>query len=235
MEDSSRKTYRDPPTVKEIVLRRLEGLKPEQRRILEIASVIGYRFDVDTVKAVSNLQPLILINELDRIESMYGLIAEISDGYQFRHHIFRQIAYESISIARRSEYHRLIGDILEQKNFPEKAALLAYHFFEARDSSRYVKYAICTGEELVAKGAAIQAVPYFRNILEITENQTEKSAYWSRAKMGLAHANIQIGNFLDAEAQIKEIIDISGIDKIDARALRYLAGSLCKRRDGVCT
>ncbi len=217
------KRFEIPPTIKEIVLRRLESLTKEQRRILDIASVIGYRFDVDTLKGVSNVQPIPLIDDLDKLEGQFELILEIADGYQFRHHLFRQITYDSISAAKRSEYHRMVGELLENKVFPEKSALLALHFFEAKDNFRYVKYAICTGEEFVAKGAASQAIPFFKNTLDIIKGRADENNDFIRVKLGLAHAYIQIGNFDDAEVQIEELIASRGVENLDARTLRYLA------------
>ena len=41
-----------PTKIKDIILRRVSMLKPNQRRILDLASVIGDKFDVELLGAV---------------------------------------------------------------------------------------------------------------------------------------------------------------------------------------
>ncbi len=212
-----------PPTIREIVLRRFETLSRSQRNVLELASIIGYYFDMEVLITVLNLPPLDLIDDLDRIEERNELIAEIEDGYKFRHHVFQQVIYESISKVKRTELHRRVGEVLEDKQFTGKSMTLAMHFQAANVENKFVKHAICAGEEFAAKGAETEAINYFTKSLDIINRTPELDEYWVRAVSGLGYANNIVGNTDDSKKFLSSLIERVGLERVDPRALRIMA------------
>lgn len=119
-----------PSTVQSVLAARIDRLTPTAKAILNAAAVIGSRFDVDTVAALtrdvnaSGLAELVAAELIDQIEFAP------SSRYAFRHPLVRTVAYESQLSSVRVEAHRLLADTisrLDPGNDDENAAMIATH------------------------------------------------------------------------------------------------------------
>ena len=112
-------------------------------QVLAAAAVIGRSFDLDTVRAASGRsedEAVVGVEELVR----RGLVREVhaydGDGvaYDFTHGRLRDVAYESLGLARRRQLHRRVAEALEasvgQGSHAGPAgpwSLIAYHESQA--------------------------------------------------------------------------------------------------------
>jgi class 3 adenylate cyclase/tetratricopeptide (TPR) repeat protein len=129
-----------PPTLQALLTARIDSLSPEERTVVERASVEGRFFHRGTV---AELVP----DEL-RIDVGAELLALVrkefvrpdraqfpgDDGYLFVHGLVRDAAYESISKELRADLHERLGDRLERVASDQKGGLeeiVAYHLEEA--------------------------------------------------------------------------------------------------------
>jgi hypothetical protein len=130
-----------PEGLRQLLLRRLEALEPEARRVLEAASVVGEAFAVAAVAAgVQGAVEAIeaVCEELAAQQHFLDATGVTSwpDGtstgsYRFRHALYQQVLYEGLGAARRTQLHRRIGTQLEAGHGAqagEIAAQLAVHF-----------------------------------------------------------------------------------------------------------
>src|SRR5262245_52051331 len=63
--------------------------------------------------------------------------------YMFRHALFQDVTYNSVLKKDRRRLHAIVGQVLEQtypKRADELAATLAFHFQQAGDSDRALRY-----------------------------------------------------------------------------------------------
>jgi predicted ATPase len=160
-----------PEGLQALLLRRIEALPPEARRVLEAASVVGEECAVAAVAAGAQ-------GPVEAVEAVCaGLAAQHHvlddtgwtvwpDGtrggrYRFQHALYQQVLYESLGTARRVQLHQGIGVRLEAgygAQAGEIAAQLAVHFERAGEVQRAVHYWQQAGENAARRHAYPEAV-----------------------------------------------------------------------------
>ncbi|HCI80745.1 MAG TPA: hypothetical protein DHW02_13760 [Ktedonobacter sp.] len=129
-----------PDTVHAAVLARLDRLAPQQRRIMQVASVVERTFRSTMLQAVLNdLQPGEINAALDAL-CLRNLIVPAEEGsYTFRHVLIRDVAYGTLSRAERIRLHGAIVSAFEPfatEHVDEYMELFAYHYREAAQLAR---------------------------------------------------------------------------------------------------
>jgi DNA-binding SARP family transcriptional activator len=125
-----------PDSVRSVLESRLELLDPDSRHTLQVASVIGRRFDLGSVEALLGGSRLRL-DELVRREFIRPLPDATRDGalrYAFKHALTRDAAYETLTLARRAKLHAALAEHLERpgdQGTADHAAFVAHHYLEA--------------------------------------------------------------------------------------------------------
>jgi len=187
--DASGRGMRIPPTVQEVILRRLERLDQEEERVLETASVIGPSFDVQLIKDALGIDWLQLLDSIDSLAKKHQLIIEGVKSHIFTHEMIRGVTYSHMSMLRRRELHRLVGSTLE-RGLPNDDLLgsLSLHFYEAGDDIKCVDYSLRVGEYFVAKWAMVEAIPYFQRAIESMERTRYDESLMQRAYEGLGRS-----------------------------------------------
>jgi predicted ATPase/class 3 adenylate cyclase len=129
-----------PASVQPILAARVDRLADREKRLLQIASVIGKRFrepllrqiadlsDSDFASALMTLQD----GEFLRVEALFPEVE-----YAFKNPLTQEVAYDSQLAAAREQIHgavaRAIGQ-LDAEKLEERSALLAHHWEEAGDA-----------------------------------------------------------------------------------------------------
>jgi KaiC/GvpD/RAD55 family RecA-like ATPase/tetratricopeptide (TPR) repeat protein len=156
-----------PSKIKDIILRRLACLKYTQRRVLDAASVIGEEFDVELLSTVLGQDSLDVLETLNVVAHSTSLVRVEEDHYRFDHARSRETLYEELSPPLKRGYHGRIAEKLENA---EGTALafsdLAYHFAEAGNKEKAVKYAVAAGKDEVARWSNAQAIKHFKYVLQ---------------------------------------------------------------------
>lgn len=129
-----------PDTVHAAVLARLDRLSPQQRSIVQVASVIGHPFRSTLLQTVvGDLQSGEIDVALD-VLLMQNFIALTEDGsYTLRHVLIRDVAYGTLSRVERIRLHAAIVSALEPFAIElgdEYIELFAYHYREASHLAR---------------------------------------------------------------------------------------------------
>jgi len=213
-----------PSTVKEVILRRLERLSKDERRIMECAAVVGEHFDTDVIEEVLKMDRLRLCESLGSSERDHQLIASIDGGFRFNHEIVRKVAYEQLSSTHRRELHRIIGTVLERQKPDESIyGALSIHFHMAGQSDKSLKYSLMAGESCTMRLAMIEAIPYFQRALEAAGNDKIHTNEKLHALEGLGDANVGLYNCTSAIKFYEAFLELSSDQKNNARILRKSA------------
>jgi len=120
-----------------------------------------------------------LLKQLNTLESA-GLvgIAQLDPDleYLFRHALVREAAYSSILSADQKELHLAVGEAIEIL-YPDKinefAAVLSYHFGEAGNEQKALKYCALAGKSALASFANQEAESHFRCALGLASKKSE--------------------------------------------------------------
>jgi predicted ATPase len=177
-----------PEGLRQLLVRRIEALKPEERRVLEAASVVGKAFAVAAVAAGVR-------GSVEDTEAVCeGLVAPhhflansglttwpdgtCTGGYRFQHALYQQVLYGGLGAARRGQLHRRIGARLEAGyggRAGEIAAQLAVHFERAGEVERAVHAWQQAGEQAVRRHAYHEASAALRRGLALLATQPVSS------------------------------------------------------------
>ena len=105
-----------PTKVKDIIQRRVSALKSDQRRILDVASVVGDTFDSELLGAVLNQDSLQVLESLNAISQSNSLVCSVGNFFRFDHAKSREVLYEEIRLPLRRGYHERIAERIESLN-----------------------------------------------------------------------------------------------------------------------
>ncbi len=97
-----------PATIREVVRRRLDRLKPEVRAVVEAGAILGRRFDSEMIPAVSGLGATACAVALEELLAR-RMTRERPDQpgvYEFTHEIICRVAYNLVAAPRREALHR---------------------------------------------------------------------------------------------------------------------------------
>ena len=185
-----------PDSVRDALLVRLEELSSPVRGSLEVASVIGLRFDLELVAEVSGSV------ELGDAVS-HGLVVEPEPGLaEFRHSLTREAVYQNLPWLRRRELHRRVAESLEWRGAPP--GLLAEHLLACRELDRARQALIAAAERSCAVHAYRDAAGSIRQALELWPNGEDEDARLD-AVSRLARCAQLSGELVDAAQLWEEV------------------------------
>jgi class 3 adenylate cyclase/ketosteroid isomerase-like protein len=104
-----------PPTIHALLASRLERLEPADRRILEIASVVGSDFPLGAVRALADSAATgitLSLNRLRRLDLAQPTGAYVGDEpvWRFHHVLIRDVAYRRLLKSDRADLHEQLAD-----------------------------------------------------------------------------------------------------------------------------
>jgi transcriptional regulator with XRE-family HTH domain len=162
-----------PESVREMVRSRLRRVSADCTKALQVASVIGERFDAALVASAAS-QPDAGVIDLLEEAARAGLIVEINDEpdcWQFSHSLTRRVTSDELSMSRRVRLHQRIAEALESRP-GVSAAELGHHFGAAasKDSAqKAVRYERLAGERALDEVAAEVAAGHFSRALDLLD------------------------------------------------------------------
>ncbi|MBD3225507.1 MAG: tetratricopeptide repeat protein, partial [Caldithrix sp.] len=157
-----------PNRVEDIFIRRLSALNSEEREILQIASVLGYKFDPYLLAKLLDTKKIFILQKLQKMETEHQVITSAEDSYQFEHPMLGDLLYSEIPAGLVKEYHSMIAEILEEIHAPHYGAMIgdvARHFYKAGIYKKAVPLLFAAGERSFELSAYREAVLYFEDII----------------------------------------------------------------------
>jgi DNA-binding winged helix-turn-helix (wHTH) protein len=113
-----------PDTLTGVIERYIAQLTPEERALLEAASVCGAQFRPDTVARILERDPPSLAETCAELARRQRWLSEVQSGalgdagYAFRHELYRKVLYERIGAPARAELRRKVHVVLERERMP---------------------------------------------------------------------------------------------------------------------
>src|SRR5262249_37804909 len=169
-----------PDTLQEMLEVQFKQLGQAEQRILERACVTGERFSVFAVTASPDFAPehvetvcdeLVERQQFIRSAGLLELPNQSSSAhYEFRHALYRQAVYQTLSEVHRSRLHRMVGERLTalcSPEHPELAGELASHFEEGRDYRQAIDYLILSADNAVRRFAYRESIQTLERALAL--------------------------------------------------------------------
>jgi len=208
-----------PTKIKDIILRRLAVLKYAQKRVLDAASVIGEKFDLELLSTVLKLDSFEVLETLNVIAKSTSLICADGNSYRFDHEQSRKTLYEELSLPLKRGYHAKIAEKLENaKSDVIPFGDLAYHYAQAGNKEKAIKYALEAGKDALSKFSSLQAISHFTYVLQSLAEDPEYAEQRDVALEGLGDAFYANNKLREASKTYENLAKI-GTDTVKVRAL----------------
>jgi tetratricopeptide (TPR) repeat protein len=211
-----------PTKFKDIILRRVSVLKPDQRKTLDTASVIGSRFDPELLALVLNKESFDVLETLNNIEKATSLEVCEGNNYRFDHAKIRDALYEEISPPLRKAYHAKVANRIEsglESIGKVPVGDLAFHYAQAGNREKAVKYSLAAGEEALKIYSGAEAIKHFRYVLDATTGDVKYGDERITALEGLGDALYTRGRNLEAGKTFEQLSNTVTSDSVKMRAI----------------
>jgi class 3 adenylate cyclase/predicted ATPase len=161
-----------PTTLASLIMSRIDRLETTDRRVLQVASVMGGAFRTPALARVYPYDDLenTLPGRLDGLVQIDLARFEPPDEYAFKHALTQEVAYESLPFSRRRELHVRVGEDIEQHHtgdLAERYGVLARHFDQGRVWDKAFAYTVKAGDRARDEFANEAALDFYRRVLEI--------------------------------------------------------------------
>jgi class 3 adenylate cyclase/tetratricopeptide (TPR) repeat protein len=232
-----------PETLHALVAARLDGLRPDERRAIGDAAVLGKTFTRAALAALTDVDG----SELDGL--LAGLVRKEVLGlqsdprspehgqYGFLQDLLRQVAYETLPKHERRAKHLAVAEHLAGALAEEEVAeVVASHLLDAYRldpnaddaeslRARAQSALVQAGERAASVGASTEAQRYFEQAAELTGDPAAKADSLIRAGQmaRLAAASQRACSLFEEATALYESI---GDTHAAARASSWLAGAL---------
>ncbi len=171
-----------PPTVQVILAARIDRLPPEDKRLLQVASVVGKDVPFVLLQAIAEVPEEALrcgLDELQAAEFIYetGLYPDLE--YSFKHALTHEVAYGSLLQERRRELHGRIVEAIEtlhRDRLGEQIDRLAHHAVRGELREKAVHYFRRAGLKATARSALPDARVWFEQALAVLPALPESQA-----------------------------------------------------------
>jgi class 3 adenylate cyclase/tetratricopeptide (TPR) repeat protein len=166
-----------PDSIHGVIISRIDRLLESDRRILQVASVIGRVFAYRTLEGINPYDDIATALR-ERLNYLNDLgLTEIqvieTELYRFIHLTTREVVYEGLPFEHRRSLHREIGGYIEEisaGNLSEQTNLLAYHFFEGQAWEKAMNYNLVAAQNAQREFANDTAILSGERALEAANN-----------------------------------------------------------------
>ena len=206
-----------PESLQGVVAARIDALPPDEKNLLQLASVLGKVFWTDALSSLSGARAPELDERLHALERKEFVRREHrsavagSKQYVFVHALVRDGAYGQMSRSARADVHRRAADWIETlpaDRADDRTEILAHHLLEAIEYSRVAGLDVAglvpraakalreSGDRAWSIGALNAAVGFYTRLREL-DASVDDDPYFLLA-IGLALAT---GDFTEAGAE----------------------------------
>ena len=207
-------TIQVPATVQAVMAARLDRLPPEEKRLLQVAAVIGLEVPFPLLQSVAALSEEALrrsLAHLQATEFLYEarLFPELE--YTFKHALLHDVAYMSLLERQRRVYHTAVGRSLETLyagRTDEVVALLAHHFGRSTEDEDAVDYAVLAADKAQQRWANTETLAH----LEAARQRLETMPDTASNRLRRIDAVLQQGEATFALGlHVKHVASLEGI------------------------
>ncbi|MFQ5899043.1 MAG: AAA family ATPase, partial [Candidatus Methylomirabilia bacterium] len=164
-------TIQVPATVQAVLAARIDRLSPEDKQLLQSASVIGEDVPFTLLQAIVEMPAEEFgraLSRLQTVEFLYETSLFPDLEYTFKHALTYQVAYNSLLHERRRALHARIVEGIERihtDRVAEHAERLAHHALRGEVWEKAVSYLRQAGAKALARSAHRESVASFEQAL----------------------------------------------------------------------
>ena len=164
-------TLNIPATAQSVLAARIDRLAPEDKRLLQTASVIGKEVPYTLLQAIADMDETALRAGLARLQAsefLYEARLFPDLEYTFKHALTQEVTFGSLLHERRTALHARIVEAIERAyagQLEDQVQSLAHHAQEASLWDKAVQYGRLAGVRATARSAFGEAVRHYGDAL----------------------------------------------------------------------
>ena len=191
-----------PDTLRGVIMARIDGLPPTDRRILQTASVLGRSFQKGILEqtlgtSMKSSELSSSLRELERRGFIQAPSAEASNSgqpggtedYTFTHSMTHQVAHDSLLLTQRRILHKRAAEAMEALlpgELDDAAGILAIHFEIADVKDRALFFLSKAAERARRVFANRESIHYYLRALRLAKGTKLKPSFRRALHEGLA-------------------------------------------------
>jgi tetratricopeptide (TPR) repeat protein len=244
-----------PDSVLDLVELHLNRLTERDTNIFSLAAVVGERFSLQLLHAITDLSMSELMDTVDTglrefiIKESEGFEPGADDNFVFYHSTLHKVLYGRLSSERRRSLHAGIADRLEkihQHKLDRVASELAYHFYCGGEHHKTLLYSVQSGETAQKIFAIDEALKYytwaaesFEKLKKAGEDLSERADWLAHFRLAYGSVLMHLGKNESAHKQFELGLELSGkggsvlLRSKILRALGELSWSCGNYRDAI--
>ncbi|HUG35780.1 MAG TPA: AAA family ATPase, partial [Candidatus Limnocylindrales bacterium] len=224
-------TIQVPATVQAILAARIDRLRPELKRLLQAAAVVGKDVPVALLAAVGEMADDALhpaLGELQTAELLYEARLFPDLEYTFKHALTHEVAYGGVLQERRRALHATILETLERLHagrLGEYAEVLAHHAVRAAIPDKAVAYLREAGAKATARAANPEAIDFLERALALLAELPETRETLSDAldvRIALGTPLMAVHGPPSPLVEASYLAALSLVDRLDDPTRRFL-------------
>jgi class 3 adenylate cyclase/tetratricopeptide (TPR) repeat protein len=167
--------FQVPATVQTILAARIDRLDADDKRLLQVASVIGKDVPVALLETIAGFTEEGLRRGLGRLQAaefLYERQLFPDIEYSFKHALTHEVTYAGLLQDRRRALHGEIVEAIERlyhDRIPEWVERLAHHSLRAEDNEKAVDYLIFAAAKAYERGAVQESIDRSDQALDLAE------------------------------------------------------------------
>jgi class 3 adenylate cyclase/tetratricopeptide (TPR) repeat protein len=230
-------TIQVPTTVQAVLAARIDRLPPEEKRLLQAASVIGKDVPFALLQAIAELPEEALrrgLTHLQAAEFLYETSLFPDLEYTFKHALTHEVAYASLLQERRRITHARIveaSETLYAGRLAEHVERLGHHAVRGEVWEKALQYLRQAGAKAFDRSANREAVAWFEQALGALKHLPERRDTIEQAidlRFDLRNALVPLGEYgrlFDYLREAERLAEARGDQRRLGRVFGYLAFS----------
>ena len=236
---------RVPATVQAVLAARIDSLAPEDKRLLQMAAVIGTEVPFALLQALAEQSDERLRTGLSRLQAaefLYETSLFPEPAYTFKHALTQEVAYGSLLSERRRTLHARIVEVLEIQaghRLDDQVERLAHHALRGQVWEKVVRYARQAGTRAADRSAYGQAGAFFDQALDalahLPESQETRTQAFDlhEARQSMHAARRELEQALVCSQTMWSLAESLGDPRRLARALDLVGNAWSQMGDNV--
>jgi tetratricopeptide (TPR) repeat protein len=211
-----------PPTVQAMLAARIDRLLPDDKRLLQVAAVVGKDVPLTLLEAVADLSEDALREGLDHLQAaefLYetGLYPDLE--YTFTHALTHEVTYGGLLQERRRALHARIAGAIEtlyRDRLSGEIERLAHHALRGELREKAVGYLRQAGLKAATRSALADARGWLEQAMEVLATLPESPAALEQAfdiRLDLRPVLLQLGEGRRSLERLQEAAALA--DRLD--------------------
>ena len=218
-----------PPTLRDLLLVRVEDLSPEARRLLALVAVAGRPVAHEALRELSGLDHETVDRAVREAVEAHVIVPDERHSYSFRHALLREALYSSLLPAEKARLHAAFVAVREgDDSSPAALAELAYHCHMSGDLVGALPRSYRAGVASKSAYAFAEARKHFDRCLDIWDQVEDPEKLVGADRVTVLREAAECSSFAgDAERPVECIR--TALTLVDENADPVTAGMLHER------